>query len=39
MAVLKQTEKIGVYTVQNLIKANRYTETYRIVDEDNHPFF
>ena len=39
MAVLDSSEKIGIYTVQNLIKANRYTETYRIVDGDDHPFF
>ena len=39
MAVLDPSEKIGIYTVQNLIKANRYTETYRIVDGDDHPFF
>ena len=39
MAVLSQFEKIGIYTVQSLIKANHYTETYRVVDNDNHPFF
>ena len=39
MAVLSQTDKIGGYTVQNLIKANHYTETYRVVDGDNRPFF
>ena len=39
MAVLSQFEKIGIYTVQSLIKANHYTETYRVVDHDNHPFF
>ena len=25
--------------VKNLIKQNRYTETYRVEDEDHHPFF
>ena len=39
MAVLSKSEKIGGYTVQNLIKANHYTETYRVVDGDNRPFF
>ena len=39
MAVLSQFEKIGIYTVQSLIKANHYTETYRVVDHDNRPFF
>ena len=39
MAVLSKSEKIGVYTVQSLIKANHYTETYRVVDADNRPFF
>ncbi len=39
MAELSQGERIGGYTVQNLIKANRYTETYRVVDGDNRPFF
>lgn len=39
MAILSQSEKIGGYTVQNLIKANHYTETYRVVDGDNRPFF
>ena len=39
MAVLSQFEKVGIYTVQSLIKANHYTETYRVVDNDNHPFF
>lgn len=39
MAVLFQSEKIGGYTVQSLIKANHYTETYRVVDANNRPFF
>ena len=39
MAVLSQGERIPGYTVQNLIKANRYTETYRVVDGDSRPFF
>lgn len=39
MAVLSQSDKIGGYTVQSLIKANHYTETYRVVDSDSRPFF
>ena len=39
MAVLSTNEKIGVYNVQSLIKANHYTETYRVVDNNNNPFF
>lgn len=39
MPVLQNASNIGKYTVQNLIKANYYTETYRAVDEDNNPYF
>lgn len=39
MAVLTSLDKIGPYRVQSLIKANHYTETYRVVDDDQHPFF
>ena len=39
MAVLTTSEQLGAYRVQSLIKANRYTETYRVVDADNRPFF
>ena len=39
MATLSQSDKIGGYTVQSLIKANHYTETYRVVDSDSRPFF
>lgn len=39
MPVLKDNTQLGVYTVQNLIKSNLYTETYRAVDRDEHPFF
>ena len=39
MAALSQSDKIGGYTVQSLIKANHYTETYRVVDSDSRPFF
>lgn len=39
MAVLTSWDKIGPYRVQSLIKANHYTETYRIVDDNDQPFF
>lgn len=39
MAVLATSEQLGAYRVQSLIKANRYTETYRVVDADSRPFF
>lgn len=39
MATLKEKEHIGKYTVQCLIKLNLYTETYRVEDSDQHPFF
>ena len=39
MALLVESSRIGKYKVQNLIKANLYTETYRVVDTDNNPYF
>ena len=39
MAILTSSERIGEYTVQSLIKANHYTETYRVVDSNDQPFF
>lgn len=39
MAVLKEKEQIGKYKVQNIIKANHYTETYRVEDADHNAFF
>lgn len=39
MSVLSTNERIDVYSVQSLIKANHYTETYRVVDGNNNPFF
>lgn len=35
MAVLTENELIGKYRVQRLIKANQYTETYRVVEDEN----
>lgn len=39
MSVLSSNEQIGAYRVQSVIKANHYTETYRVVDGNNNPFF
>lgn len=39
MSTIKNGQNIGKYTIQNLIKENAYTETYRAEDEDNHPYF
>lgn len=39
MAILNIGDKIGQYTVSNLIKSNAYTETYRIEDLNNCPYF
>ena len=39
MAALTHGQELGRYVVKNLIKQNRYTETYRVEDEDHHPFF
>lgn len=39
MGILNESEKIGVYTVQSLIKSNLYTETYRVVDDNSNPYF
>ena len=39
MSTIKNGQNIGKYTIQNLIKENAYTETYRAEDEDHHPYF
>lgn len=39
MAVFTKDQKVGNYTVQSLIKQNLYTESYRVEDEEGHPFF
>ena len=39
MSILSRGQKIGKYVVQNLIKENLYTETYRAEDEDANPYF
>lgn len=39
MPILSRGDKIGKYIVQNLIKENLYTETYRTEDEEKNPYF
>ena len=39
MAVLNRNDVIAGYPVQNLIKSNLYTETYRVLDSNSTPFF
>ena len=39
MPILENNTRVGRFVVQNLIKSNLYTETYRAVDEDNNPYF
>ena len=39
MAVLESGQRVDGYLVQSLIKANVYTETYRVEDESHQPFF
>ena len=39
MATFNNGSHIGNYTIQSLIKANLYTETYRVEDLSLQPFF
>ena len=39
MSILTQGQQVNDYTVEYLIKANAYCETYRVADADGHPFF
>jgi len=39
MGILQEGAQIGVYKVQHLIKENEYTETYKVVSEDNNTYF
>ena len=39
MALLESGQRVDGYFVQSLIKANVYTETYRVEDESHQPFF
>ena len=39
MSIITPGTAIGRFTVQSLIKANLYTETYRAEDDEHTPFF
>ncbi len=39
MSILHDSESVGQYKVQGLIKSNLYTETYRVEDMDGTPYF
>ena len=39
MAILRESDTIGQYKVQSLIKSNPYTETYRVEGRDGSPYF
>ena len=39
MALLSSGQRVDGYLIQSLIKANVYTETYRVEDESHQPFF
>lgn len=39
MSILSAGNKINNYTVQHLIKQNEYTETYKVVNDNDHPYF
>lgn len=39
MSILTTGNQIENYSVQHLIKQNEYTETYKVVNENNNPYF
>ncbi len=39
MAIFAEFEVIDGLIIQSLIKSNTYTETYRVVDENENPYF
>ena len=39
MSALDQGSVIGSYRIQGLIKQNEYTETYKVVNENDAPYF
>ncbi len=39
MSILTQGQQVNGYTVEYLIKANAYCETYRVADADGSPWF
>ena len=39
MSALQENSSVGKYLIQNIIKESDYTETYRVKDENDTPFF
>ena len=39
MSVLKENTRLDKYLVQSLIKENEYTETYRVIDDNDNIYF
>jgi len=39
MSILNNNLKIDKYRIQNVIKSNEYTETYKVVDENDNSYF
>lgn len=39
MSILSTGEIVGAYKIQNLIKQNEYTETYKVVNDNGQPYF
>lgn len=39
MSVLKENARLGKYLAQSLIKENEYTETYRVIDDNDNIYF
>lgn len=39
MGLLREGNKVGIFRIQNLIIENQYCECYRIVDENDNPYF
>ena len=39
MSILQEGFVIGNYRIQRLIKENEYTETYKVVNENDNPYF
>ena len=39
MSVLKKDDRFAGYVVQNLLKENVYSETYRVVDDNDEAYF
>ena len=39
MSVLKENARLDKYLAQSLIKENEYTETYRVIDDNDNIYF